>query len=256
MHTDHSMFLRTEASVILLKSLPEGHSCQFLVPSYSWHTSTIYLKTSKIIPKQQFLQMTHPLLNLEKAIVTCKVTEINFVTGWITTNCLLTPQNVKLCVSAAPTKICWQFITNPFLKKNSMYLAVLIDSKLTFRDHISHVVKKLEKFCGLIYRVCRRHCRLKTPKNARVCKRLLLTPYSWKKSKSKSVDHTLMKVVAPNEFGTCWYRNYVSGTNRNLPKNITRLYIADSSDLITLFCHWKGRSLFMNYCWIFTLAYQ
>ena len=37
-------------------------------------------------------------------------------------------------------------------------------------------------------------------------------------------------LVAPNEFHTCWYRNHVSGTNQNLPKNITRLFITDSSD--------------------------
>ena len=33
------------------------------------------------------------------------------------------------------------------------YLGVYIDSNLKFRDHIYHVVKKLNKFCGLIYRV-------------------------------------------------------------------------------------------------------
>ena len=33
------------------------------------------------------------------------------------------------------------------------YLGVLIDSKLTYRDHINYVVKKLNKFCGLINRV-------------------------------------------------------------------------------------------------------
>ena len=32
-------------------------------------------------------------------------------------------------------------------------LGVLIDSKLTYRDHNNYVVKKLKKFCGLIYRV-------------------------------------------------------------------------------------------------------
>ena len=33
------------------------------------------------------------------------------------------------------------------------YLGELFDSKLTYRDHINYVVKKLKKFCGLIYRV-------------------------------------------------------------------------------------------------------
>ena len=33
------------------------------------------------------------------------------------------------------------------------YLGLYIDPVLTFRDHINHVVNKLNKFCGLIYRV-------------------------------------------------------------------------------------------------------
>ena len=33
------------------------------------------------------------------------------------------------------------------------YLGVHIDKTLKFREHIDHVVKKLNKFCGLVYRV-------------------------------------------------------------------------------------------------------
>ena len=33
------------------------------------------------------------------------------------------------------------------------YLGIYIDKNLTFRDHVDFVVKKLNKFCGLMYRV-------------------------------------------------------------------------------------------------------
>ena len=46
-------------------------------------------------------------------------------------------------------------VQNEAMPRNTCckYLGVLIDSKLTYRDHIIYVVKKLKKFCGLIYRV-------------------------------------------------------------------------------------------------------
>ena len=33
------------------------------------------------------------------------------------------------------------------------YLSVYLDAKLTFKKHIEHVTKKLNKFCGIIYRI-------------------------------------------------------------------------------------------------------
>ena len=46
-------------------------------------------------------------------------------------------------------------VQNEAMPRNTCckYLGVLIDSKLTYRDHINYVVKKLNKFCGLIHRV-------------------------------------------------------------------------------------------------------
>ena len=46
-------------------------------------------------------------------------------------------------------------VHNEVISRNTCckYLGVYIESELTFRDHINHVVKKLNKFCGLIYRV-------------------------------------------------------------------------------------------------------
>ena len=38
-------------------------------------------------------------------------------------------------------------------KPSCRYLGVHLDKKLLFREHIDYVVKKLNKFCGLIYRV-------------------------------------------------------------------------------------------------------
>ena len=39
------------------------------------------------------------------------------------------------------------------VKDSAKYLGVYLDSKLTFRDHIEHVTKKMNKFSGMIYKV-------------------------------------------------------------------------------------------------------
>ena len=46
-------------------------------------------------------------------------------------------------------------VQNEAMPRNTCckYLGVLIDSKLTYRDHINYAVKKRKKICGLIYRV-------------------------------------------------------------------------------------------------------
>ena len=38
-------------------------------------------------------------------------------------------------------------------KSSCKYLGVLIDNKLNFKDHVDYVSKKLNKFCGLVYRI-------------------------------------------------------------------------------------------------------
>ena len=35
----------------------------------------------------------------------------------------------------------------------SEYLGVYIDNKLTFREHIEYITKKLNRFCGLVYKM-------------------------------------------------------------------------------------------------------
>ena len=35
-------------------------------------------------------------------------------------------------------------------KSSCEYLGVLIDNKLNIKDHVDHVSKKLNKFCGLV----------------------------------------------------------------------------------------------------------
>ena len=62
------MFLRTEARVIVLKSQPEFRRGLFLVLSYSWYTSIIYLRPSKKLRKLQILQMTHPSFILQMEV--------------------------------------------------------------------------------------------------------------------------------------------------------------------------------------------
>ena len=42
---------------------------------------------------------------------------------------------------------------NVGMKTHCKYLGLYLDSKLTFREHIKYVSKKLNKFCGLIYRI-------------------------------------------------------------------------------------------------------
>ena len=46
-------------------------------------------------------------------------------------------------------------VQNEAMPRNTCckYLGVLIDSKLTYRDHINYVVNKLSKFCGVMNRV-------------------------------------------------------------------------------------------------------
>ena len=60
------------------------------------------------------------------------------------------------------------------------YLGLYVDKTLRFREHIDYVVKKLNKFCGLIYRIrhmCTQKCLLmfyKTFATSRICSGLLI----------------------------------------------------------------------------------
>ena len=38
-------------------------------------------------------------------------------------------------------------------KSSCKYLGVLIDNKLNFKDHVNHVTKKVNNFCGMVYRM-------------------------------------------------------------------------------------------------------
>ena len=42
-------------------------------------------------------------------------------------------------------------------KASCKYLGLHIDGKMTFRDHIDYVVKKLNQFSGLVYKVRHLH---------------------------------------------------------------------------------------------------
>ena len=45
-------------------------------------------------------------------------------------------------------------LENPLTyKKSCKYLELYLDGSLRFREHIDYVVKKLNKFCGLFYRI-------------------------------------------------------------------------------------------------------
>ena len=71
------------------------------------------------------------------------------------TNSLSIWINVKACLpfgSGTPEEI--QMIKNTIPhKKSCKYLGIHLDSSLGFNHHIDYVVKKLNKFCGLIYRI-------------------------------------------------------------------------------------------------------
>ena len=81
--------------------------------------------------------------------------DINSLTNWFTKNKLSV--NLDKCEvvpfgSGKPLEITMMSKKIPF-NKSCRYLGVHIDSRLRFHEHINRVVKKLNKFCGLIYRI-------------------------------------------------------------------------------------------------------
>ena len=82
--------------------------------------------------KRNFSLMTYPSSNLENGIGSCQI--------------------VKLFPSIATTKVRKQFITKSLHETHAVFLAVYIDSKLTFKDHIIRIVKNLNEYCGLTFR--------------------------------------------------------------------------------------------------------
>ena len=81
--------------------------------------------------------------------------DLNRITDWFTASKLTV--NIGKCEAISfgnglPEKIT---ILNEELcyKSSCSYLGLHLDGSLKFREHINYVVKKLNKFCGLIYRV-------------------------------------------------------------------------------------------------------
>ena len=82
-------------------------------------------------------------------------------------------------------------------------------------------------------------------KTWRCKKRLLLSPYSRTKSKLKSVENTLIKCynwLLQMSLITVGIGTMTQRQIKIYLKNITGLYITDSSDLFILFFDWKGCS--------------
>ena len=81
--------------------------------------------------------------------------ELETLTDWFNNNKLSI--NTSKCESISFGRMYQRQLTimeKMISQKNCCkYLGLFIDPVLTFRDHINHVVKKLNKFCGLIYRV-------------------------------------------------------------------------------------------------------
>ena len=81
--------------------------------------------------------------------------DFNRVSNWFNNNKLTI--NYDKCEAinfGKPTKEKIKLKENALDYKTSCkYLGIYIDMNLTFRDHVDFVVKKLNKFCGLMYRV-------------------------------------------------------------------------------------------------------
>ena len=81
--------------------------------------------------------------------------DVNELINWYTANKLSV--NLDKCEilpfgSGQPDEIKMMNNTIPY-KKSCKYLGIHLDSSLRFNHHIEYVVKKLNKFCGLIYRI-------------------------------------------------------------------------------------------------------
>ena len=81
--------------------------------------------------------------------------DVNELINWYTANKLSV--NLDKCEilpfgSGQPLEIKMMNNTIPY-KKSCKYLGIHLDSSLRFNHHIDYVVKKLNKFCGLIYRI-------------------------------------------------------------------------------------------------------
>ena len=81
--------------------------------------------------------------------------EIKYVRDWFSSNKLtVNPEKCEaMCFGyGKPDKI-KMLVSELKYKASCRYLGIHVDKKLLFREHLDYVVKKLNKFCGLIYRV-------------------------------------------------------------------------------------------------------
>ena len=81
--------------------------------------------------------------------------EINCVRDWFSSNKLtVNPEKCEaMCFGYGKPDTIKIGVSELNYKASCRYLGVHLDKKLLFREHIDYVVKKLNKFCGLIYRV-------------------------------------------------------------------------------------------------------
>ena len=81
--------------------------------------------------------------------------EINCVRDWFSSNKLtVNPEKCEaMCFGFGKPDTYKIGVSELNYKAFCRYLGIHLDKKLFFREHIDYVVKKLNKFCGLIYRV-------------------------------------------------------------------------------------------------------
>ena len=81
--------------------------------------------------------------------------EIKYVRDWFSSNKLtVNPEKCEaMCFGYGKPDTIKIGVSELKYKASCRYLGIHLDKKLLFREHIDYVVKKLNKFCGLIYRV-------------------------------------------------------------------------------------------------------
>ena len=82
--------------------------------------------------------------------------DLKNINDWLTENMLVLNLEKTIQLNIKTDNLNPRFdLNNKFVKVDNTckYLGVRLDSKLTFKTHISHVIKKLSKQCGIISKI-------------------------------------------------------------------------------------------------------
>ena len=82
--------------------------------------------------------------------------DLKNINDWLTENMLVLYLEKTIQLNIKTDNLNSHFdLNNQYVKVDNTckYIGVSLDSKLTFKTHISHVVKKLSKQCGIVWRL-------------------------------------------------------------------------------------------------------